>query len=327
MVPSSNNNPILESIEKALKEINYPTVPVGLYDPIAYVLEEGGKRLRPTLLLLAYKLYRDDWEKALPAALGLETYHNHTLLHDDLMDSAEMRRGRLTVHRKWNDNTAILSGDAMLIMAFRHFLTSPLSSRREIISLFAQTAAEICEGQQYDVNFETRTDVSEAEYLEMIRLKTAVFLGCAVKLGAMMAEAPTEEADALYDFAEKMGLAFQIQDDYLDVYGDPKVFGKKIGGDILCGKKTFLLFNALNKADDQMRQDLCRLLAAPDIKPEEKNAAVTDIYNQLDIPVIAQKAIEEFYEAARRDLERISVSEERRETLWHYAQSLLGRKN
>ncbi len=327
MVSHQNNTHILENIEKALREIVYPTSPAGLYEPIAYVLEEGGKRLRPTLLLLAYSLYRDDWQKALPAALGLETYHNHTLLHDDLMDRAEMRRGRTTVHRKWDDNTAILSGDAMLIMAFRHFLSCPLSSRPEIVSLFARTAAEICEGQQYDVNFESRIDVSEAEYLEMIRLKTAVFLGCAVKMGALMAEAPTEEADALYDFAEKMGLAFQIQDDYLDVYGDPQIFGKKIGGDILCGKKTYLLINALNKADEATRQKLCQLLADQNMRAEEKIAAVTAIYNQLGIPAIAQKAIEDFYETAWQDLQRIRVSEEHRETLWQYAQSLLGRKS
>ena len=239
---------MLDTINKALAAVDYPTQPVGLYEPISYVLDMGGKRLRPTLLLMAYSLYKNDFETAMPAAIGIETYHNHTLLHDDLMDNADMRRGRATVHKKWNDNTAILSGDTMLIMAFRHFMNCQNERTPEVLELFARTAQEICEGQQYDVNFETRTDVTEAEYIEMIRLKTSVLLACAAKAGALLAGAPNEDAEMLYRFAEKVGLAFQLQDDYLDVYGDPAVFGKKIGGDILCGKKTFLLINALERA-------------------------------------------------------------------------------
>ncbi len=324
---TTNTKEILQSIEKALSAIEYPTVPVGLYEPIAYVLEEGGKRLRPTLLLLAYSLYRDDWQKALPAAIGLETYHNHTLLHDDLMDRADLRRGRQTVHRKWDDNTAILSGDAMLIMAFRHFLSTPECSHPNIISLFARTAAEICEGQQYDVNFESRNDVTESEYIEMIRLKTAVFLGCAVKIGALMAGASDKDADALYDFAEKMGLAFQIQDDYLDVYGDPAIFGKKIGGDILCGKKTYLLINAFNAADETTRTRLQALLDNKDMEAQTKIAAVTDLYNTLDIPALCLRTIDAYYAAAHQALNSITASEERQTLLWNYAQSLLNRKS
>lgn len=240
---------LLEKINAALRDIPYPARPEGLYEPIEYVLSMGGKRLRPTLVLLAYSLYRDDFEQAIPAAIGLETYHNHTLLHDDLMDHADMRRGQPTVHRKWNENTAVLSGDTMLIMAFQLVMQCRTPRQADILQLFARTAREICEGQQYDVNFESRTDVTEAEYIEMIRLKTSVLLACAAKTGALAAGAPEADAEVLYRFAERIGLAFQLQDDYLDVYGDPAVFGKKIGGDILCGKKTFLLINALQHAD------------------------------------------------------------------------------
>ena len=220
---------LLQTIEEALRSVPYPARPEGLYEPIEYVLSMGGKRLRPTLLLLACGLYDEHPEKALPAAVGIETYHNHTLLHDDLMDRADMRRGQPTVHKKWNDNTAVLSGDTMLILAFRHVLRCNSPRLPEVLDLFARSAQEICEGQQYDVNFESRTDVTEAEYIEMIRLKTSVLLGCAVKMGALLGGAPAADADALYRFAEKVGLAFQLQDDYLDVYGDPAVFGKKIG--------------------------------------------------------------------------------------------------
>ncbi len=318
---------ILKQIEAALAAVDYPTTPEGLYEPIKYVLEEGGKRLRPTLLLLAYSLYRNDIETAMPAALGLETYHNHTLLHDALMDHADLRRGRPTVHKKWNENTAILSGDTMLILAFRHILSCRCSRPEEVADLFAKTAQEICEGQQYDVNFESRTDVTVDEYLEMIRLKTAVFLACAVKSGAIIADAPAQDADALYDFAEKIGLAFQIQDDYLDVYGDPAIFGKKIGGDILCGKKTYLLINALDKAKEPTRNRLIALLEDTAIAAEDKIAQVTYIYNELDIASIALTAIDRFYAEARLALSRVNLPETATAPLWDYATSLLGRKN
>ena len=245
---------LTEKIEKYLSNISYPTQPEGLYEPISYVLSMGGKRLRPTLLLLSYSLFKDDIDTALPLAIGLETYHNHTLLHDDLMDNADVRRGKPTVHKKWDANTAVLSGDAMLIIAFRHFIEARCEGKEQILELFANTALEICEGQQYDVNFERRCDVTESEYMEMIRLKTSVLLACAAKAGALAAGASPEDAGTLYRFAEKMGLAFQVQDDWLDVYGDPKVFGKKIGGDILCGKKTYLLITALNRADAADKQ-------------------------------------------------------------------------
>lgn len=317
---------MIEKINAALSAIPYPTQPEGLYEPIGYVLSIGGKRLRPTLLLLAYSLYRDDVDNAMPAAVGIETYHNHTLLHDDLMDRADMRRGMPTVHKKWNDNTAVLSGDTMLIMAFRHIMACRNARTPQVLDLFARTAQEICEGQQYDVNFEQRTDVTEAEYIEMIRLKTSVLLACAAKAGALLAGAPEKDADTLYRFAEKMGLAFQLQDDYLDVYGDPAVFGKNIGGDILCGKKTFLLINAFNRADANTKARLQTLLDDHTMPAAEKIAAVTDIYNRLDIPALTLHAIDRFYAEAHAEIAKLSLPEAQWQPLWHYAESLLGRK-
>ncbi|GEM_PF-2918 len=312
-------------IEQALAAVPYPKKPEGLYEPIEYVLSMGGKRLRPTLLLMTYGLYKDDINHATPAAVGIETYHNHTLLHDDLMDHADMRRGKPTVHKKWNDNTAVLSGDTMLIMAFRHIMQCQCQHQTEALDLFARTAQEICEGQQYDVNFETRTDVTEDEYIEMIRLKTSVLLACATKMGALLAGAPETDAEVLYRFAERVGLAFQLQDDYLDVYGDPAVFGKKIGGDILCGKKTYLLINAYQRADEATKAQLLTLIGNNSMEAEAKIKAVTDIYNALDIPALTRAAINRFYDEAHNELRKLSLSESQWSVLWNYATSLLGR--
>ena len=312
-------------IEKALADVPYAERPEGLYEPIEYVLSMGGKRLRPSLLLMTYALYKDDAETALPAAIGVETYHNHTLLHDDLMDRADMRRGQLTVHKKWNDNTAVLSGDTMLIMAFRHIMQCQSERLSEALDLFARTAQQICEGQQYDVNFETRTDVTEAEYIEMIRLKTSVLLACATKMGALLAGASTADAEVLYRFAERVGLAFQLQDDYLDVYGDPAVFGKKIGGDIICGKKTFLLINAYQRADNDLKAALLSLINDTQLPAEEKVKVVTDIYNQLGIPSVTLEAINHYYKEAYAELQKLSLPQATWQPLWNYAESLLGR--
>lgn len=312
-------------IEQALAAVPYPKKPEGLYEPIEYVLSMGGKRLRPTLLLMTYGLYKGDINHATPAAVGIETYHNHTLLHDDLMDHADMRRGKPTVHKKWNDNTAVLSGDTMLIMAFRHIMQCQCQHQAEALDLFARTAQEICEGQQYDVNFETRTDVTEDEYIEMIRLKTSVLLACATKMGALLAGAPETDAEVLYRFAERVGLAFQLQDDYLDVYGDPAVFGKKIGGDILCGKKTYLLINAYQRADEATKAQLLTLIGNNSMEAEAKIKAVTDIYNALDIPALTRAAINRFYDEAHSELHKLSLSESQWSVLWNYATSLLGR--
>lgn len=316
---------ILNKIETALAAIPYPQQPEGLYEPIRYVLSMGGKRLRPTLTLMAYALYKEDTERALPTAIGLETYHNHTLLHDDLMDKADMRRGKATVHKKWDENTAILSGDTMLIMAFQHILRTDCHRLPEVLNLAARTMQEICEGQQYDMNFESRSDVREEEYIEMIRLKTSVLLACALKAGALIADAPKEDCEQLYQFGEKIGLAFQLQDDYLDCYGDPAVFGKQIGGDICCAKKTFMLINAFNRANDAQKAELNRLLNDVNER-KEKVAGVLALYDELEIPALCRERMETLYAEARRIFDSLPINAERKQPLWNYAEKLLNRK-
>lgn len=316
---------ILNKIEAALAAIPYPQQPEGLYEPIRYVLSMGGKRLRPTLTLMAYAIYKEDTERALPTAIGLETYHNHTLLHDDLMDKADMRRGKPTVHKKWDENTAILSGDTMLIMAFQHILRTDCHRLPEVLNLAARTMQEICEGQQYDMNFESRNDVREEEYIEMIRLKTSVLLACALKAGALIADAPEEDCEQLYQFGEKIGLAFQLQDDYLDCYGDPAVFGKQIGGDICCAKKTFMLINAFNRANDAQKAELKRLLNEVDER-DEKVAGVLALYDELEIPALCRERMETLYAEARRIFDSLPIAAERKQPLWNYAEKLLNRK-
>lgn len=314
---------MLQKIENAIRSLPFPTQPEGLYEPIEYVLSMGGKRLRPMLLLTAYRLFRPDYERAMSAAVGIETYHNHTLLHDDLMDRAEMRRGQATVHCRWNDNTAVLSGDTMLLLAYRLIASTAVGRMEEVMALFTQSAIQICEGQQMDVNFETRADVSEAEYIEMIRLKTSVLLGCAAKMGALLADAPAADCDTLYAFAEKVGLAFQLQDDYLDTFGDPEVFGKKIGGDILCGKKTFLVHATLARMSATEAADFLALLNRTDLPSEEKIARVTEVYRRHDVPAVCEARIAEFFEEAHRLLAHLSVDAA---PLWAYAETLLRRK-
>lgn len=308
---------MISKIEEALRQIPYPTHPEGLYEPISYVLSMGGKRLRPVLTLMGYSLYKDDVERAIPTALALETYHNHTLLHDDLMDNADMRRGMPTVHKRWNANTAVLSGDTMLIMACRKMMETRTPHLASLMDLFLRTQQEICEGQQYDVNFETRIDVSVEEYIEMIRLKTSVLLACALQCGAMVAEAPESDQKLLYAFGERVGLAFQLQDDYLDCYGDPAVFGKAIGGDIRCGKKTFMLISAVARADEADRKTLLE---------SRDTATVLALYDKYGIPQLAREKMQAYYDEARQLFEQISVPAERKQSLWDYAASMLDRK-
>ncbi|MBQ0073270.1 MAG: polyprenyl synthetase family protein [Prevotella sp.] len=307
--------------------------PRGLYEPIEYVLSLGGKRIRPVLMMMAYELWKENGEDVLPQAVALETYHNFTLLHDDVMDNADVRRGKPTVHKKWNENTAILSGDNMLVLAFKWMQNlSPALSQEgnknalEVLKTFTDTAIEINEGQQYDVDFETRDDVTEEEYIEMIRLKTSVLLACAVKIGALLAGAPKEDIDNLYAFGEAMGLAFQLQDDYLDVYGDEKVFGKAIGGDICCNKKTYMLINALQKADANDKAELQRWIAAEEYNRAEKVAAVTNIYNKVGIDKMAKAKMEEYYEKAKAALAKVNVPEERKNALYEYAAKMMKRE-
>lgn len=318
---------ILEKVNRALGALPYERKPEGLYDPVRYVLSLGGKRIRPVLMLMGYNLYHEDAERILMPALGLETYHNYTLLHDDLMDRADVRRGHPTVHRKWNENTAILSGDSMLVLAYQRVAQCDAALMPEVMRLFTETALEIGEGQQYDMEFETRNDVTESEYIEMIRLKTSVLLACALKMGALLARAPEEDAKALYGFGEQIGLAFQLQDDYLDVYGDFKVFGKRIGGDILCNKKTYMLINAQLHADEHQRAELEHWMAATQYDEEEKIQAVTRLYNEIGIPQMARQKIEHYYQLAEQSLAKVNLPEERKRPLWQYAQEMLNRQN
>lgn len=318
---------ILAMVNQGLAELHLERQPFGLYKPIRYVLSMGGKRLRPVLLLMSYNMYKDDVERSLSTALGIETYHNYTLLHDDVMDRAEVRRGRPCVHKVWNENTAILSGDSMLVMAYQLVADCPLENLKEVLDLFTVTALEIGEGQQYDVDFENRMDVKAEEYIEMIRLKTSVLLACALKMGAVQGGAPQEDADLLYRFGERIGLAFQLQDDMLDVYGNFETFGKRIGGDILCNKKTYMLIKALEGASASQREELERWINAIEYEPEEKISAVTALYDEIGVRSICEDLISEYFEEARLLLEKVNLPSERKELLWQYALSLLGRKS
>ena len=316
---------LLNKVNAYLEQMPYSRPPKGLYEPIAYELSLGGKRIRPVLMLMAYNLYKEDVEVILPQAAGLETYHNHTLLHDDVMDHADMRRGKPTVHNVWDENAAILSGDAMLILAYRLMADCCKDKLADVLALFTETTMEICEGQQWDMEFETRMDVKVDEYIEMIRLKTSVLLAAALKIGACLADAPEEDAQKLYDFGVKMGLAFQLQDDWLDVYGDPKVFGKNIGGDILCNKKTYMLITAFEKADARQRELLEMWLNARDYNPAEKVAAVTALYNEIGVGKLCQEKAEALNAEGFAILDSIALPEERKQVLREYACSLLNR--
>ena len=317
---------ILNKVNLFISNLPYHRRPESLYEPIKYVLSMGGKRIRPTLMLLAYNMFRDDPEHILMQAVALETYHNYTLLHDDLMDHADLRRGHETVHKRWNDNQAILSGDSMLVLAYERMAQCPADKLGEVLSLFTQTALEIGEGQQYDIDFETRNDVSEDEYIEMIRLKTSVLLACALKIGAVLAGASKADADNLYKFGEQIGLAFQLQDDYLDVYGDPKIFGKAVGGDIVSNKKTYMLINAFNRADSSQRAELQRLINTESFDRDKKVAAVTALYNEMSIDKMAKNKMDFFYEQSQRYLDRVSVQEEYKCELRAYAERMMKRK-
>ena len=321
-----NSDHFLQLVNNYLDQLPYDRRPQSLYDPIQYVLSIGGKRIRPILMLLAYNLYQEDPEKILPVATAIETYHNYTLLHDDLMDHADVRRGQPTVHKKWDENTAILSGDSMLVLAYERLAQCPPAKLKPVLDLFTETALQIGEGQQYDMDFEHRTDVREEEYIEMIRLKTSVLLACALKIGAILADAPVADCENLYIFGEKIGLAFQLQDDYLDVYGDPAVFGKAIGGDILCNKKTYMLINAYLRADEHDRQELDRWLNAADPDPKEKIAAVTALYNRLRIDHLVEELISDYFEESKKYLEALSVQPSRKREMIAYTETLMKRK-
>ncbi|MBR1933287.1 MAG: polyprenyl synthetase family protein [Prevotella sp.] len=324
MTPKSEE--ILQKVNQALDALPYDRRPQSLYDPIRYVLSLGGKRIRPVLMLLGYSLFRENPETIIMQALGLETYHNYTLLHDDLMDNADLRRGHATVHKRWDANTAILSGDSMLVLAYQRIAQCDDRHLPAVLSLFTETALEIGEGQEYDMDFETRNDVREEEYIEMIRLKTSVLLACALKMGAILADASAHDAELLYKVGEQVGLAFQLQDDLLDVYGDPKVFGKAIGGDITSNKKTYMLINAINRATPGQRAELMRWIEAKEFDRQEKIAAVTRLYDAIGIRQLCEEKINHYFGEAQKYLDQVGVAEERKAHLRQYMNEMVKRQ-
>lgn len=312
-------------VNEFLATKSYNREPKELYEPVKYELAIGGKRIRPILMLMAYHMLREDVESILPVAIGLETYHNYTLVHDDIMDGATLRRGLPTVHMKWNQTKALLCSEIMVLHSYEGIMQASAEVRDDVLKVFTETAVEISEGQQYDIEFETRSDVTVSEYLEMIRLKTSVLLACALKIGAMQGGASKKDCDLIYAFGEKIGLAFQLQDDYLDVYGNPKSFGKNIGGDILCNKKTYMLLSALNLANGEMKSQLQYWLTLECPNPEEKISAVTSIYNKLGIQELCKNEIRTYYNEALHLLECISFPDDRKKVLWDYVASMIDR--
>jgi len=314
-------------IEKAVKETNYPAEPKELYEPISYLMSLGGKRLRPALVLMATDLFNGDINEALSPALAVELFHNFTLMHDDIMDKAPLRRGKPTVHAKWNEAVAILSGDVMFVKAYQLMIKVKPQILSQVLEIFNQTATGVCEGQQIDMNFENRDQVTIPEYIEMIRLKTAVLLGGALKIGALIGEASETDAQHLYNFGESLGIAFQLQDDILDVYGDPEKFGKQVGGDIISNKKTYLLIKALELAKGEDFIELNHLLSLKTFKSEEKVVAVRAIYDRIGIRELSDIAMQAYADKALKEFELIKVGKGNKEVLMEFAEILVGRQH
>jgi geranylgeranyl diphosphate synthase, type II len=309
-----------------LKSQNFQKEPSHLYQPIDYILQLGGKRLRPILTLMTADVFEVDYKLALPAATAVEVFHNFSLVHDDIMDDAPLRRGNVTVHEKWNINTGILSGDAMLILAYQYFENYQPKTFRKLAKLFSKTALEVCEGQQYDVDFETRDDVTIPEYLKMIEYKTAVLVAAAMKMGAIIAQTSKENSRLIYDFGLNLGLAFQLQDDYLDAFGDPKTFGKQVGGDIIENKKTYLYLKALEYSNPEQHEQLAQLFAVQLEDSSEKIEMVKDIFNSTGASQATQKAIEEYTLKAFETLDQIDISQDKKELLKAFGENLMNRK-
>ena len=300
--------------------------PKNLYDPIHYILDLGGKRMRPVLTLMSAEIFDADYKKALPAALAVEVFHNFSLVHDDIMDDAPLRRGKETVHEKWNINTGILSGDAMLILAYQYFEKYEPTIFRDLAKLFSKTALEVCEGQQWDVDFETRDDVTIAEYLKMIEYKTAVLVAAAMKMGAIIAETTEENANLIYEFGLNLGLAFQLQDDYLDAFGDPATFGKQVGGDIIENKKTYLYLKAVAYSPIEVVEQLLHLFSVHPNDNAEKISSVKAIFNSSGASKATQEAIQHFTFKAFETLEKLSISSDKKDQLRTFGENLMGRK-
>lgn len=310
-------------IEDAIPQLTYPAQPANLYEPIKYIMSLGGKRIRPVMVLMATELFTDDVSKALDVALAIETFHNFTLVHDDIMDNAPLRRGKQTVHEKWGVNNAILSGDVMMVESNKHLSKVAISVLKPVLDTFNQTAQGVCEGQQLDMEFESRNDVSIAEYIEMIRLKTAVLLGGAMKLGAIVGGADEKNADLLYQFGENLGVAFQLQDDILDVYGNPEKFGKQVGGDIIANKKTFLHL----KAKTLIQTNEIDILLGEHQHTSDKVKAVTLLYNHYGIRELAEVEMEQYLTKAHQALDSLAVAENRKNHLKELAEQIMARES
>ncbi|HXI00230.1 MAG TPA: polyprenyl synthetase family protein [Sphingobacteriaceae bacterium] len=314
-----------ELINQRITATSYPESPKELYEPISYIMGLGGKRMRPALMLMACNLYTDDILPSLDTAVAIEVFHNFTLMHDDIMDMAPLRRGKKTVHEKWNTNIGILSGDAMLVEAYKLFLSSDTSLLPEILSVFNKTAVEVCEGQSIDMHFENNEEVNVDQYINMVRLKTSVLVGAALKIGSILGGANKTDSDLLYDFGVNLGLAFQMQDDILDIYGDPEKFGKQVGGDIISNKKTFLLIKAKELAVGDDAISLQNWLVSEE--PVSKVSAITALYDKFSVRALAEKTMNHYSAIALENLDKLSVANERKELLKIFTKSLLFRQN
>ena len=323
------NKAFLTALEEEISRLDIGQNPNELYDPIHYLLSLGGKRIRPVLCLLTYSLFKSDWEKQVPAALSVEIFHNFTLMHDDIMDKAPLRRGKQTVHEKWNDNIAILSGDVMLVNAYQYLNKVKglsLEAFQHLLGRLSRIAAEVCEGQQFDMNFESRGDVSVEEYIKMIRLKTSVLIGFSMEMGGLLASAPAEVSDSLYRIGETIGLGFQLKDDLLDVYGDPEKFGKQPGGDILANKKTYLLIKAFERATGSTLASLEKWVDATDYDAAEKVQAVTAIYDSLGLKAETEAVIASYFDTAFMEIQSLAISEEQKSALVKFMSGLVDRE-
>jgi len=315
---------IIPLIQDEISNTKYFGKPRELYDPMNYILQLGGKRLRPLTVLLSYQLFGSELKRAIPAAKAIEVFHNFTLVHDDIMDKAPIRRGKQTVHEKWNDNIAILSGDTLLIKVYNHFLEGGYGNLSEILKVFNTTAIQVCEGQQLDMNFETRDDVTIDEYINMIRLKTSVLVGGGFKIGALVAQASDEDSNLIYDFGVNLGIAFQLQDDYLDCFGDPSKFGKLIGGDILSNKKTYMMLKALELDSSG---ELNAWVKKTEFDKQEKIEAVKNIYTSLKVDELAFQLMETYYQKAISNLKNINVQEELKYPIIEFSEELMKRSS
>ncbi|MBC8320400.1 MAG: polyprenyl synthetase family protein [Bacteroidetes bacterium] len=320
-----NYEQLAEYFEEQLHKIKYNDKPLELYNPIKYTLSFGGKRIRPVITLMGCELFCDDYKKALPQAIAIELFHNFTLIHDDIMDNAPIRRGKETVFKKWDSNIAILSGDTLFALAYHYAQQADKEILQDTLAVFNKTAIEVCEGQQFDLNFENNNNVSVDEYINMIRLKTGVLFGASIKIGALIGGAPKDDARLLYDFGVNIGLGFQLKDDLLDTFGNENIFGKKTGGDIITNKKTFLYLKALEVADNETREKLISLYNMPDIDPDYKVKSVNSIFTKFQIDITANKEIEKYFIAGMENLDNINISVSKRQYLRETAVKMIDR--